>query len=158
MLLAAALFVSQGALADGVGTHGEDGGGTIPVPFSSLNRKVELADGENYVLEGRVIFNGEMPFLHVDLDLHYWLATKTRLAMPVYPLVPANTFHWADYQGDRVRVFVTARGKIVSTQGHFRYAVFLVPLKKPAPVEDSWGSCEDRIKQDPDSCVLPEIR
>jgi hypothetical protein len=106
-------------------------GGEIPTPFSDMNRKVELADGEVYDLIGRVVFPAAEPYLHVDLASHPWLENKRRASNPLYPLV-TDDFDWKTYEGAWLTVQVKAEGRIVNdAQGHPTYDLYLVPLMRP---------------------------
>lgn len=119
---------------------GEDGG-TIPVPFEALNRKVELADGETYFLVGSVVFDGLQPFLAVDLSAHQWLANRRRARNPAYPLEPSSLVNWFDYEGRSVRLRVKATGRIVSLDsGEFDYEISLQGLAKPEPYVPASGN------------------
>lgn len=71
------------------------GGGELPNPFDTANRRVELADGEPYLLVGRVVMRdgamfgddpGMAPYFRIDLTEQPWLATEKRVGQPYYPL------------------------------------------------------------------------
>ena len=51
-------------------------GGEIPWPFQTANQVAELADGERYVLMGRVILHSAEARFDVDLAHHTWLASQ----------------------------------------------------------------------------------
>jgi hypothetical protein len=109
---------------------GDDGGG-IPVPYSALNQKVELADREYYTLVGRVIFVENVPFLQVDLAKHPWLANARRNERPLYQLV-ADSADWVSYEGEWLQVFVQAQGRIVKNElGVFVHDLVLKSVAKP---------------------------
>lgn len=100
------------------------GGGGVPSPFADSNRKVELADGELYTLDGKVVFdsNGEAQFW-VNLAKHPWLANKSRVAYPFYKLVgPAS--QWKKYNEKSVRLMCIAH---VVTSGD-GYEIQLEPV------------------------------
>jgi hypothetical protein len=79
------------------------GGDHLPVPFKAFNTKVELAEGEYYVLEGSIVVTGATTYLEVDLEAHPWLATKKRKEFPYYSLEGARAF-WRKFEGVRVRL------------------------------------------------------
>ena len=93
-------------------------GSEIPTPFD-LNRHVELADGEEYLLVGRIVFKTiatvdgvrVRPFFAIDLNLHPWLASAKRKDTPFYPLA-APYSKWKNYDGVRVKMSTTAHGRI----------------------------------------------
>ena len=82
----------------------EGGGGDMPIPFG-LNGKVELADGEFYLLVGKITVlpkqrSKKTPrvFFEVDFDQHPWLANAKRYANPGYPVEGPVSF-WKKYDG-----------------------------------------------------------
>ncbi|MGZ3708222.1 MAG: hypothetical protein ACXWPM_05310, partial [Bdellovibrionota bacterium] len=86
-----------------------DGGGTheIPTPATAFNQKVELADGEFYMLYGNVRLIEEVPYFEVDLTSHPWLASTGRQSNPLYPL-EGKASQWRRYENVRVRLSCVA--------------------------------------------------
>jgi len=110
-------------------------GGEIPTPFEGLNRTVELADGESYVLTGWIHHekkpgNGAgqgRAFFEIDLEQHPWLASQRRKADPNYPLQVAGS-QWRAFDGVRVRILCKAVGRIdLDRSGGAKYVLTLVP-------------------------------
>lgn len=133
--LAAAGLCAQISVARAELTAAIIGGGEVPIPFH-FNRKVELADGENYDLVGRIyyatsIFNGrdEIPYLAVDLEKHPWLANSRRLAFPYYAIkTKSGKFRAAE--GTRVRMKVKARALIIADNDKSaQYVIYLEPIE-----------------------------
>ena len=95
-------------------------GSEIPTPFD-LNRRVELADGEEYLLVGKIVFKTiatvdgirVRPYFAVDLNQHPWLASAKRKEMPFYPL-SAPYARWKTFDGVRVKMSSIARGRITA--------------------------------------------
>lgn len=97
------------------------GGGELPSPFDTANHRVELADGEAYLLVGRVVMmqnpgfstdNRMFPYFRVDLNEHPWLATEKRISQPYYPLEGAVE-DWKKYVGaGKVKLPCTAHGVV----------------------------------------------
>ena len=93
--------------------------GHIPTPFEASNQHVELADGENYFLLGRVVFGSDpasplhyVAYFEVDLKEHPWLANKNRIKNPVYRL-QGGVNYWKQFRGIRVKLPCTAETAIV---------------------------------------------
>jgi len=106
------------------------GGGDVPVPLG-LNSKVELADGEDYMLSGRIrilprIAGSRAPrvFFEVDLAAHTWLASKNRKANPRYP-IEGSPAEWQAYEGHRVKFSCRATGRVMQVDGRPQYVIFL---------------------------------
>lgn len=99
------------------------GGGGIPTPFEAANQKAELADGEVYLLIGRVeiypvLVNGAekyRPFFMVDLDKHPWLANEKRRLNPTYVL-QGSVNYWKQFRGMRIKLPCVAHG-VIDTSG-----------------------------------------
>lgn len=96
-------------------------GGELPVPFEKANKKVELADGEEYVLSGRVMLaqvglkmgaqRGPVVF-NIDLEEQPWLASASRVNNPFYPLQGAIE-DWKDLlTAGKVKLSCIAHGVI----------------------------------------------
>ncbi len=105
-------------------TPSKGGGGGIPSPFAaSANHKVELADGELYLLEGAVSFDdvGQAVFW-VDLKKESWLASKGRMQNPYYKLTGSRE-QWVQYQGKPIVLACVAKGVVVGDS----YFIELVP-------------------------------
>jgi hypothetical protein len=110
--------------------------GTVPFPFEALNRHVELADGEVYLLQG-VVHKAEGEFyFNVDLDLHPWLANQNRRQSPFYPIrVPsyvanASRTKWnlEQFREQTVRVLVRAHGMVRLSSNGGQYATYQIAL------------------------------
>ncbi|MGE0616460.1 MAG: hypothetical protein AB7P04_12550 [Bacteriovoracia bacterium] len=86
-------------------------GGEIPVPYKTANLRTELADGEYYVLQGKVVYRGGKPYFQVDLNVHPWLANQRRLANPFYPL-DRDSADWDNFAGSRIQVTLQAGARI----------------------------------------------
>ena len=101
-------------------------GHEVPTPFAAANQKFEMADGESYVLWGQVVFINDVPHLKGDLELAPWLATVKRKAFPFYRL-EGSARYWQPFEGEKVRVWATARGRVVSDSdsGKSRYDISL---------------------------------
>ena len=85
------------------------GGGGIPSPFvETSNRKVELADGEMYTLQGKIVFDSnDTPWFWVDLAKHPWLANQKRQAAPYYRLQGLRD-QWRPYNEKSVQLICFA--------------------------------------------------
>ena len=114
-------------------------GGEIPWPFQTANQVVELADGERYVLMGRVLLIGSEPHFVVDLNQHPWLANSRRRADSSYPLAGTASY-WRRYNGRRVQLRAVARWLYIESVGSTD--ILLESLSDPAVVseKDSRGS------------------
>ena len=135
------IFVSAAVFLPAVQAMSKGGGGEgIPVPLTT-NQKVELADGEYYLLVGRVSFFDSHPYLSVDLNIHPWLASSYRRFEPYYPLEETSSCWWKRYEGRRVKVLVRAVGKVDSgDQLHPpSYSLWLSPLDEPIPMSSRRG-------------------
>jgi hypothetical protein len=87
------------------------GGGGVPSPFvESSNRRVELADGEMYTLQGKVVFDSnDVAFFWVDLEKHPWLANAHRQQNPYYRLIGSKD-QWREYNEKSIQLICIARG------------------------------------------------
>jgi hypothetical protein len=131
---AVAGFLLMGlAVLGGACTRSTWAGNEVPTPFKDANLKVELADGEYYVLEGRVRSQSGTTFLEVDLERHHWLSNKHRSESPFYPLFgDAKTF--AKYEGRLVRMMVIARARMRQQDNRFYYSIWLDPQAEPKEI------------------------
>ena len=120
-----------------------ENGGEVPIPFENVNLKVELADGENYSLLGRILIlkfasegNEERPYFEVDLEEHPWLATRARKAMPLYPLA-GNVEVYRQYDKKRVRLNGSAQQRLKLVEGDRVVSeIFLLPaVRKPRAIQ-----------------------
>lgn len=146
VFLAGALLLLAGftVRADEIRGSAGGGGGEIPTPFEAYNQKVELADGEAYVLVGRVVIDNIAPdgstsermraFFEIDLNEHPWLGNTKRKMRPFYPLEGAVST-WRRYNGMRVKLPCIAVGGVVYTPG--QQAEYVIWLRKVAsqPIE-----------------------
>ncbi len=99
--------------------RGGGGGGDIPFPFETANQKAELADGEVYILSGRVVFAPgpvsvePAAYLEVDFKEHPWLESAKRKQVPFY-LLENSEVDWKKWENQRVIVPVRAKGQILT--------------------------------------------
>lgn len=111
--------------------------GDVPRPFENPNRKVELAAGENYLLQGKLLVekDGDVWFF-VDLREHPWLATKERIGQPYYRLDVDAGFDIQKYKSRLVQVPVRANGQVLRdlVKGYI-YQIKLKLLSEPRLVE-----------------------
>ena len=103
----------------------------------SINTTVELADGENYYLDGIISIQGKNVTLNIDFDAQPWLKTAFRQAFPFYRVIdnPANRANW---QGVKVEVLVQARMQyfVNPEQKKVWSEMTIVPLQGPTfPVD-----------------------
>jgi hypothetical protein len=154
--LALAVGLTAAALALGAWTNTvstrssraqeDGGGGEIPTPFDVPNQRAELADGEHYLLMGRVVpgprastdlaQHQQQAWFQPDFDAHPWLATAKRLASPGYPIARGGWSDWSRYAQAPIRLSLRAKGRIVydRAQGTSQYVIFLEPVGD-TPVE-----------------------
>lgn len=142
---------SNPSWADRVGGSGRPGcesgqggsGGEVPNPFSNVNQKVELADGESYLLVGRVIIDSsdrDLVYLAVDLKEHPWLANAKRKADPFY-LIEASGRTWRKYDGLRVKITAEAKMYVVGSEKRgFHTLMSLLPTKEPVEAPLGYGA------------------
>jgi hypothetical protein len=133
--------ISNHALAGGGvsalrgGACGGGGGNDVPTPFDVRNQKFELADGEIYVLFGRVIIgpsvygdiSQKVPYLKVDLQKQGWLGNFQRREFPYYP-IEADLKEWSLWEQKEVKVICKARGRIVWNNSQPQYVIYLEPI------------------------------
>lgn len=93
----------------GASAFAKGGGGGVPSPFTeNSNRKVELADGEMYTLQGKVVFdNNDVAWFWVDLAKHPWLANQKRQQNPYYRLMGSKE-QWREYNEKSVQLICVA--------------------------------------------------
>lgn len=112
------------------------GGGEIPHPFERVNQKVELADGEKYLLFGKVEFINGRPFLHVNLDLLPWLATHNRMTFPYYAL-SGSADYWHQFIATDMRITAIAHGVLqANPRGGATYVIVLSPITQAIDVQN----------------------
>jgi hypothetical protein len=132
-ILSAPLLISSPGIASETSTPGIRGG-EIPIPFKDANLRVELSSGELYVLRGSVHIYGNVPFFEIDLDQHGWLASAIRMRNPYYVL-EGELDEWKRYEGQSLRVYVRAIGKIFRRHQQLFYGIWLQSLSDPTPIE-----------------------
>ncbi len=118
-------IIMNGLNAKYIHPESDDGDpGSIPIPFSSTNQKVELADEEVYTLVGAVAFINDRPHLKIDLEFHPWLATTYRMAFPFYPLTWTTLTTWQRLKGQKIRGVFRAKSQIsrVANNNDSKYA------------------------------------
>lgn len=124
ILLSASVFPggAQAAIPTG-GGNGND----MPAPFLAINQKVELADGERYVLAGRILEKDGFFYFRPDFGRHSWLSNGRRMQWPYYPFelsvsVPSS------FVGKLVRFSGRAVGRVIFADGQYpMYMIFLMP-------------------------------
>jgi hypothetical protein len=122
LVLAAASALASSPLSRDWPIGIDGGGGEMPTPFQILNQRVELADGEFYILEGQVVslqLNGvDTPYLAIDLQEQSWLANNYRQNFPYYQL-EGTWDYWNQFKGKTVKLSCRARylGQGSKTQG-----------------------------------------
>jgi len=88
------------------------------------NHKVELADGELYTLEGRILVDADGSlYLNVDLRKHPWLANAKRVQNPYYRIA-GNAAQWQQYVGRTILLVATAHVVV----GGGQYEIVLAPV------------------------------
>jgi hypothetical protein len=113
-------------------THGPGGGG-MPTPFGDSNIRVELADGELYTLDGRVVLvqtqlGAIAAYFEVDLNKQDWLANQTRRQEPYYLLQGKLSF-WRQLNQQNIELTATAQVRILPDEhGVPQQVISLVPL------------------------------
>lgn len=109
-------------------------GGGSPGPFDNANQKVELADGENYYLQGEVyeLRDGTLVF-GVDFKAHPWLANKYRKQKGYYFLSEAKSKINLDRVVDK-KVAMNFKAKSIyfeDNKGNVTVDIELKPLSSP---------------------------
>ena len=120
------------SLASYAGTRDKGG----PGPLIGSNQKVELADGEFYILSGMIVIGPSqtdsvnIAYLKVDLNKQSWLANARREEVPYYPIDIDPTL-LAAYDHKNVKLSCTAEAKIVTlTDGTQTYIIYLRPVER----------------------------
>jgi hypothetical protein len=115
-------------------------GGEVPVPFSQMNQRVELADGETYYLEGRVVISDDQPYFEVDLVKQPWLANQKRKEHPYYP-VEGGSNYWKRFENLRIQLTCQARSSILISvfPKTEEYVISLRPTAEPISVNATSG-------------------
>ncbi|MCM2278232.1 MAG: hypothetical protein NDJ89_09170 [Oligoflexia bacterium] len=114
---------------------GGGGSGEVPTPLEIYNQKVELADGERYILIGNVVLAEEgrdrwKAYFEIDFAEHPWLATEKRKKSPFYPLEGPISY-WKQFRGLRIKMPCEARGIILQREGREpEYAIQLRPTRQ----------------------------
>ena len=119
------------------------GGGELPSPFDTANRRVELAEGEAYLLVGRVVMmegaafgddSGVVPYFRVDLTDQPWLATEKRVSQPYYRL-EGSVEDWNRYVSmGKIKFPCVAHGVIKMIGSRHIYSIYL-EASTDVPVE-----------------------
>lgn len=78
----------------------------IPWPYSTANRKYDLAVGEFYALKGRAVTDGNIDYFEIDLGAQPWLATEKRKQNPLILLDPTHSAHYEKSRGATVLAMV----------------------------------------------------
>jgi hypothetical protein len=111
------------------------GDGHSPDPLTVFNQHVELADGELYLLRGRVVLASEkvarggrklQPYLELDTDAHPWLAGARRKASPYY-MIEGTTAYWRAFSGSYGEI--AARAHVQFKTGADGETVQVISLK-----------------------------
>ena len=114
---------------------GRSGGGDVPTPFEATDAKFELADGEIYLLTGRVELMPSLmddsgsirPYLAVNLTQYPWLANAKRTESPYYVL-EGTSRKWKAWDRFPVKLLCRAHGRIVTIGGKLQYRITLEVL------------------------------
>lgn len=105
----------------------------FPVPFSTINRKVELAAGELYTLVGWIGSRNGQTLFRVSLEDQPWLATAARKANPFYPVVDSQATWKKISPSIKVRVMVRAQQRLGLVSGRAMAWIELVAISDPQP-------------------------
>lgn len=108
----------------------DGGSGGLPTRLTAGTTKVELADGERYILAGHIELSYGDVYLQIDFDEHPWLAGAKRRAAPAYQ-IDDSTANWKKFEGKRVLVNAVARAYIMEVDGKYIYNLYLRPIKEP---------------------------
>ena len=128
-------------------SRADDGGclgGDVPTPFKNANQKVELAEGEYYILNGTVRIVGDTPLFRVDLSRHGWLESQQRKENPYYYL-QGGADYWQTYAGKSVQLFAIARVRLVRFAGRLTYSIELDSQVQPKTVRKE-GPCRCSVE------------
>jgi hypothetical protein len=106
---------------------GPGDGHDVPTPFDirrHFNQRVELADGEKYLLWGDV----KRPYFKVDLHEHPWL--KSSSGLQKYYLLDGTEKIWEADEGQHVQLFCKAHVRKVKLEdGREDWVIALERLK-----------------------------
>jgi len=115
-------------------THKPKGGGS-PGPHFDEHTKVELADGEEYILAGQVSMDLKYAryFFNVDLSVEPWLANARRIDNPFYELLKTDNIQWGKYLNKTIVIKCKAIAGFSRDQktGKTTYQPVLQLLAKP---------------------------
>jgi hypothetical protein len=107
-----------------------EGGGSEAPRGLSTDTRVELANGEKYILSGTIEANGTNLYLHINLHQFPWLASHTRVANPFYRIDDAAGA-WTKYLGKNVTILATAKYTVFSQGGRTLFEIALTPADQP---------------------------
>jgi hypothetical protein len=119
------------------GLYGGDRGHDVPTPFSMVNQRFELADGEVYHLIGRVVFlpspawehNDLVPYFQVDLNETPEIGNLLRSKVPYYRL-EGSAVQWKKFECDEsLGFYFKAHGRVIRGKSSLEYSITLEPLK-----------------------------
>lgn len=106
------------------------GGGSDSPHGLDVATKVELAQGEKYILTGVINIDGSDAFLRINLKEQAWLASRVRVKNPFYRIDDSISF-WKKYDGRKVTIVATARYRIGSSGAVKTLEIFLEPGEDP---------------------------
>jgi hypothetical protein len=101
------------------------GGGEAPRGLTRDTR-VELADGEKYILSGFIEVSGGEVYLAIDFRAQPWLANKARLRDPFYQ-IEDSADQWRKYAGREVTLIAVARYDSWRQGGKLIQLISLIP-------------------------------
>jgi hypothetical protein len=104
------------------------GGGEAPRGLTRDTR-VELANGETYILSGYIEFMSGEVYLGIDLHEQPWLANKVRVRNPYYRIDDAAS-NWRKYEGRDVTIVAVAQYDSWMEGSKRIVEIFLIPATK----------------------------
>ncbi len=107
-----------------------EGGGSEAPRGLSTDTRVELANGERYILSGSLETDGAGLFLRIDLHQFGWLASRTRVANPYYR-INDTALAWKKYIGKNVTILATAKYTVFTQTGKTVFEIVLTPADQP---------------------------
>ena len=120
--------------------------GDSPIPFATLNKRVELADGEFYELYGTVSIIDGQAFFSIDYTKLPTLQNDKRKLNPYYPLYgETQSGFWNSYDGVSVKIYVQANAQVLKiASGIYDYVISLKSLSDPTTTYNSCSPPENK--------------
>ena len=88
----------------------------VPFPIKSANTKFDLAEGESYILNGKIMKYAGAYFFNLDFVSQPWFATQYRSQNPYFAIDPSDAAVASKYEnGQMVMVAVVAKRVLFST-------------------------------------------